>query len=69
VVEAEIAQRQTAAVYLKQLCDVGVLEEIKAGPEKLFINPRLMRLLTSEEPGDLTFGAPARLKQRPRPNE
>jgi Fic family protein len=55
VVEAGIAQRQTAAVYLKQLCDVGVLEEVKAGREKLFINPRLMRLLTKEQPGDLTF--------------
>lgn len=59
VVEAGIAQRQTAAAYLKQLCEAGVLEEVKAGREKLFINPRLMRLLTAEEPGDLTF--PARL--------
>jgi Fic family protein len=57
VVDAEVAQRQTAAVYLKQLCDVGVLEEIKVGREKLFINPRLMRLLTAEEPGDLSFQA------------
>ncbi|NJD18430.1 MAG: Fic family protein [Gemmatimonadetes bacterium] len=55
VVEAGIAQRQTAAVYLKQLAAAGVLEEVKAGREKLFINPRLMRLLTAEEPGDLSF--------------
>lgn len=55
VVEAGIAKRQTAAVYLRQLADVGVLEEVKAGREKLFINPRLMRLLTEEEPGDLGF--------------
>lgn len=53
VVDAGIAKRQTAAVYLKQLVDAGVLEEVKVGREKLFINPRLMRLLTSEEPGDL----------------
>lgn len=57
VVEAGIAQRQTAAVYLKKLCDVGVLEESKVGREKLFINPRLMRLLTMEQPGDLSFPA------------
>lgn len=55
VVEAEIAQRQTAAVYLKQLVSAGVLEEVKVGREKLFINPRLMRLLTAEKPGDLSF--------------
>ena len=57
VVDAGIAHRQTAAVYLKQLRDVGVLEEIKVGREKLFINPRLMRLLTAEKPGDLSFQA------------
>lgn len=56
VVDAGIAQRQTAAAYLKRLCDVGVLEEAKVGREKLFINPRLMRLLTVEEPGDLWAG-------------
>jgi Fic family protein len=47
VVDAGIAQRQTAAVYLKQLATAGVLEEVKVGREKLFINPRLMRLLTT----------------------
>lgn len=57
VVGAGIAQRQTAAVYLKKLCDLGVLEERKVGREKLFINPRLMRLLTMEQPGDLSFPA------------
>ena len=57
VVEAGIAQRQTAAVYLKALASVGVLEEVKAGRERLFINPRLMRLLTAESPGDLSFPA------------
>lgn len=49
VVDAGIAQRQTAAVYLKQLAGVGILEEVKVGREKLFINPRLMRLLTRED--------------------
>lgn len=63
VVEAGIAQRQTAAVYLKQLANAGVLEEVKVGREKLFINPRLMRLLTAEQPGDLSFPA-ARARKR-----
>lgn len=63
VVEARVAQRQTAAVYLKQLVGAGVLEEVKVGREKLFINPRLMRLLTAEEPGDLSFPVPARTRK------
>ena len=51
VVDAGIAQRQTAAVYLGRLADAGVLKEVKVGREKLFINPGLMRLLTREEGG------------------
>lgn len=46
LVDAGIAQRQSASVYLKRLCEIGVLEERKAGREKLFINPALLRLLT-----------------------
>lgn len=49
LVAAGIAQRQTAAVYLKQLCDLGVLEEMRAGRDKLFVNQRLMRLLAADE--------------------
>ncbi|MEO8101617.1 MAG: Fic family protein [Betaproteobacteria bacterium] len=45
VVDAKIAQRQTASVYLKRLCEIGVLKEIKAGREKLFINPAFLQLL------------------------
>src|SRR5581483_8220699 len=48
VVEAGIAQRQTASVYLKALAEAGVLREVKVGREKLFVNPRLMALLTEE---------------------
>ena len=49
VVSAGIAKRQTASVYLKELCDIGMLEEIKAGREKLFLHPNLLALLTAEE--------------------
>jgi Fic family protein len=48
VVEADIAQRQTASVYLKQLVDIGVLSEVETGKERLFIHPKLMRLLTRD---------------------
>lgn len=58
MVEAGIAERQTAAVYLRKLVAAGVLNEVKVGREKLFINPRLMRLLTVDEQTDLSFFAP-----------
>jgi hypothetical protein len=48
VVDAGSAQRQAASEYLKALAAIGVLEEKKLGREKLFIKPRLMKLLTSE---------------------
>ncbi|MEK7403039.1 MAG: Fic family protein [Gemmatimonadota bacterium] len=56
VVEAGIAERQTAAVYLKRLAMAGVVEEVRSGRDKLFVNPRLVRLLTRDDPGDLSFG-------------
>lgn len=49
LVEAQVAQRQTASTYLKQLCEIGVLEERQAGKEKLFIHPRLLTLINSEQ--------------------
>lgn len=48
VVEAGLAKRQTASVYLKQLSDAGVLDEIKVGREKLFIHPKFIRLLIQD---------------------
>jgi Fic family protein len=48
VVDADIAQRQTASVYLKALSAIGVLEEREAGRERLFINPALLDLLMRE---------------------
>ncbi len=49
LVEAGIAKRQTASVYLKQLCDLGVLREIKSGREAIFVHPKYIELLTGEE--------------------
>ena len=43
LVERGIAKRQTASSYLKQLVEIGVLEEIIYGREKLYINTRLLQ--------------------------
>ena len=48
LVEKGIAKRQTASIYLKQLVEIGVLQERAAGNEKLFLNPRLLHLMTSD---------------------
>lgn len=48
LVQQNIAKRQTASVYLKQLSDIGVLYEIQAGKEKLFVHPKLIQLLTQD---------------------
>jgi len=49
LVSTNIAQRQTASVYLKQLCEMGVLREYKSGRETLFVHPKYIELLTGEE--------------------
>ena len=48
VVEAQIAERQTASRYLRQLAEINVLNEITVGREKLFLHPRLLQLLTHD---------------------
>ena len=45
LVEKNIAQRQSASRYLKELTAIGVLREVQAGKEKLFIHRKLMQLL------------------------
>jgi Fic family protein len=49
LVDSGIAKRQTASVYLKQLCDIGVLCEVKSGRENIFVHPKYIELLTGEE--------------------
>jgi Fic family protein len=46
LVEADIAKRQTASVYLKKLAEIGVLQEMKVGRDKLFIHPKLIAVIT-----------------------
>lgn len=45
LVEGGVAKRQTASNYLKQLVEIGVLEEMSAGREKLYLNTRLLQEL------------------------
>lgn len=45
VVEAGLAKRQTASVYLKELTAIGILREHKMGREKIFLNPAFIDLL------------------------
>jgi Fic family protein len=49
LVDAGIAKRQTASVYLKQLCDIGILKEVKSGRENIFVHPKYIELLTGED--------------------
>jgi Fic family protein len=45
VVEAGLAKRQTASIYLKELTAIGILREHKMGREKIFLNPAFIDLL------------------------
>lgn len=49
LVERDIAARQASARYLRQLVEIGVLQERTVGRERLFINPGLMYLLTQDD--------------------
>ncbi|MHC4844713.1 MAG: protein adenylyltransferase Fic [Planctomycetota bacterium] len=48
LVDAGIAERRAASRYLKALAAEGVLQELARGREKLFLNTRLMELLTRD---------------------
>ena len=49
LVDTGIAKRQTASVYLKALCDLGILREVKSGRENIFVHPKYIELLSGEE--------------------
>ncbi|MGE5357838.1 MAG: protein adenylyltransferase Fic [Bacteroidales bacterium] len=57
VVDKGIARRQTAAEYLARLVDIGVLEAVQSGREKLFIHRTLMNLLASDDNEVRPYGA------------
>lgn len=45
---AKIAGRQAASRYLKQLTEIGVLEEQTLGRERLYMHPKFVQLLIKE---------------------
>ena len=47
--ERDIAKRQTASVYPKELVNIGVLEEPQERRESLFVHPKLMRLMIRDD--------------------
>jgi Fic family protein len=51
VVGADIAGRQAASRYLKALVSIKMLREQTFGREKLFVNVKLLNLLTHDEDG------------------
>jgi len=46
LVEAEIAERKTAANYLKEIEKIGVLQIHKVGKENLYLNKELFNILS-----------------------
>ncbi len=48
IVDRGISGRQTASSHLKRLTGIGVLNEVALGREKLFIHPKLLKLLTRD---------------------
>ena len=46
LVDAGIAERQTAAEYLKELGNIGILKSHKIGRENLYLNVQLYKLLS-----------------------
>ncbi|OUY09035.1 protein adenylyltransferase Fic [Acinetobacter populi] len=56
LVDRGIAKRQAASTYLKKLVEIGVLEEMNIGKEKLFLHPKLLQLLTSDDNSFIRYG-------------
>lgn len=48
LVDAKLSERQAASRHLRQLTEIGVLQELTVGREKLFLHPKLMMLLSRE---------------------
>ena len=58
LVDAGVAKRQTASVYLKELVEIGVLQESQLGREKLFVHPKFLQLLMSDNHQFTSYGEP-----------
>jgi len=62
LVSQGIAKRVSASRYLKQLAAIGVLEEAKAGRDKVFIHRKYMDLLERDDHAFEAYGA---VRRRP----
>ncbi len=49
LIDEKIAKRQTASHYLLELTELGILEEVQRGREKIFINLKLMQILIKDD--------------------
>ncbi len=58
VVDAGIAKRETAARYLRELVDIGVLREQRMGKEKLFLHPAYLQLLSDNDHAPRRYAMP-----------
>lgn len=58
VVDAGVAKRETAARYLRELVDIGVLQEQRMGKEKVFLHPAYLRLLSDNIHAPQRYDAP-----------
>jgi len=56
IVDAEIAKRQTASTYLHQLCDIGILRSEEVGRDKLFVHPKLTKLMITDDNTFSSYG-------------
>jgi Fic family protein len=59
VVDADIAKRETAARYLRELVEIGMLQEHRMGKEKLFLHPAYLRLLSDNAHAPQQYALPA----------
>jgi Fic family protein len=59
ITEANLGGRHAASKYLKRLVALGVLQIIPMGKDKLFIHPKLMRLLTQDGNDFVNYAAPS----------
>ncbi len=62
IVKSGLAKRQTASEYLKQLVEIGVLQERQFGREKLFVHPKFFQLLTGDNHQFTRYVIPGRDK-------
>lgn len=51
VIDVKLAERQTASRYLQKLVEIGVLRMLVVGRDKLFVHPKLIKLLIKDGNG------------------